>query len=393
MANRRNFLAQASGAVAFLGLGMRNLIAQFRPPYVMESAPGTETTFNGKKYLYFGGTGYYTLQNHPVLLKAASEALEKYGMHSATSRSFYGTTALSLAVEKRAAEYYGTEDAAYLPSGYLTNVAGLQALAAKVDVVFIDDDSHYSLTDFACVIGKPVFTFTHRDAEDLGKKLRAQMKPRQKPLILSDGVFPLFGQIAPVPKYLEVAKEYDPYIWLDDAHSVGVLGENGRGTYDYFGLKSERLLFGGTFSKAFGAHGGVIPGKPEFVQSIREGHVMNGATSSPSPAAASALMGMDLLTNHPEMRTQLWKNAKKVKAGLGRLGIPVDDTVFPAAAWTLKSSDEMNRVHKAMMDRGIAIQRLHYAGGGAEGVLRVVVFSTHTEEQIHRLTEELGRVL
>jgi len=209
---------------------------------------------------------------------------------------------------------------------------------------------------------------------------------------LTDGVFPLFARIAPVPEYLKVAQEYNPYIWLDDSHGVGVLGENGRGTYEYFGLKSDRFLFGGTFSKAFGAHGGVIPGPQPFIELIRGGHVMNGATGSPSPASASALMSMDLLSKHPDMRAQLWKNAKALKAGLSRLEIPVDDTVFPGAAWT-KSSQDMDRVHQGMMQRGIAIQRIHYVGGGVEGVLRIVVFSTHTSEQINRLLEELGKLV
>ncbi len=148
MSSRRSFLARVTSGMAILGLGVRHLHARFRPAYVMESAPGPETVFNGKRYLCFGGTSYYTLQNHPALLRAA-EALEKYGMHSATSRTFYGTTPLSLDVEKRAAEFYDTEDAAYIPSGYLTNIAGLQALAPRIDVIFIDEDSHYSVADFA----------------------------------------------------------------------------------------------------------------------------------------------------------------------------------------------------------------------------------------------------
>ena len=393
MSNRRSFLTQAGGALAVLGLGVRSLLAQLKPPYVMESAPGTETMINGKKYLYFGGTGYYTLQNHPALLKSAAEALEKYGMHSATSRNLYGTTPLSLGVEKRAAEFFGTEDAVYIASGYLSNIAGLQALAPRIDAVFLDEDSHYSVADFAGLGGKAVYPFAHRDPEDLGKKLRANLQPRQRPLILTDGIFPTFGHIAPVRQYLDVAQDYEPFMWLDDAHSVGVLGENGRGTYEHFALKSERLLFGGTFSKAFGAHGGVVPGSQSFIELIRAGHVMNGATSPTSPAAASALMSLELLSKHPEMRAQLWKNAKTLKAGLSRLGIPTEDTVVPVAAWATKTSQEMDRVHQGLMQKGIAIQRTHYVGSGAEGALRVVVFSTHTAEQINRLLEELGKLV
>jgi len=152
-------------------------------------------------------------------------------------------------------------------------------------------------------------------------------------------------------------------------------------------------LFGGTFSKALGAYGGIIPGKKDFIRAIRAGHVMNGATSPTSSAAASALAGMELLTQHPEWRIRLWSNARMLKAGLRQMGLAVDDSPVPIAAWTLQSAQQMDRVHQELMRRGICIQRAHYVGGGPAGVLRVVVFSSHTTEQIDRLLSELGRLL
>ncbi len=395
MSNRRGFIAQMMAGVVTLGWGSRNLLAQVRAGYLMESAPSTETVINGKRYLYFGGTGYYTLQNHPALMKAAAEALPRYGMHSATSRSIYGNTPLYSAVEKKAAEFFGTEDAAYIASGYLSNMAGFQGLAAiaKFDAVFADAGAHYSVIDFVRLLEVPVVTFAHGDPEDLGKQLRANLKPGQKPLVVSDGIFPLMGQIAPVPAYAEVSAPYDAWLWLDDSHGVGMLGSNGRGTYEHYSLKGDRFLYGGTFSKAFGSHGGVIPGKKEFVQAIRAGHVMNGATSPASPAAASALASMELLMQHPEMRTQLWKNARQLKTGMRQLGFKMDDTPVPVAAWTLKSSQDMDRIHQELMKRGICIQRAHYVGAGAEGVLRIVVFSSHTPEHIDQVLGELKKVL
>lgn len=362
---------------------------------LMESPPAAETVIDGKRYLYFGGTGYYSLQNHPTLMKAAVEALIKYGMHSATSRSGFGTTPLHVAVEKKAAEFFGTEDAAYIASGYLCNIAGFQALTATAgfDAVFVDEGSHYSVIDFVHLLQSPVVTFAHAEPEDLRKKLRAHLKAGQKPLVVSDAIFPLMGQMAPVPAYVEISAPYGASIWLDDSHGVGVLGAKGRGTYEYYGLESDRLLFGGTFSKAFGSHGGIIPGEKNFIQTIRTGHVMNGATSPTSSAAASALASMELLTQHPEWRTQLWNNARMLKAGLRQMGFAIDDSPVPIAAWRLKSSQEMDRVHKELMNRGICIQRAHYVGGGPEGVLRAVVFSSHTAEQIDRLLGELKSLM
>lgn len=395
MSNRRNFLTQMTAAIAALGFGSRNLMAQIRSGYLMGSAPSTETIIDGKPYLYFGGTGYYTLQNHPELMKAACEALTKYGMHSATSRSIYGNTPLYAAVERKAAEFFGSEDAAYIASGYLCNVAGFQGLAAskKYDTVFVDEGSHYSVIDFVHVLELPVVKFAHASPDDLGKKLATHLKPGQKPLIASDAVFPLMGELAPVPAYAEVSARYDGDIWLDDSHGVAVLGANGRGTCEHYGLKSERVFFGGTFSKAFGSHGGVVPGKKDFVEAIRTGHVMNGATSPTSPAAASALASMEMLMQHPEMRQQLLSNSRLLKQGLRQLGISVFDSPMPVAAWTLKSSSEMDRIHQQLMNRGICIQRAHYVGAGAQGVLRIVVFSTHTPSQINRLLSELKAIV
>jgi glycine C-acetyltransferase/8-amino-7-oxononanoate synthase len=299
-------------------------------------------------------------------------------------------------LEEKAAEYYGVENSVSIASGYLTNVAGYQALDTvyKIDAVFVDERAHSSVIDYTPVIGKPVYTFAHRDPEDLKKKLQQHLKPGQKPLVVSDGVFPLFGRLAPLPAYLEVTEPYGGYMWLDDNHAVGVLGPNGRGTVDHFGVKSDRVFFGGTFSKAFGSHGGLIPGNGKFIQAVRDGNVVDGATDSPNPAVAAALVAMDILRNHPEMKAQLWKNAKMMKSGLRQLGFDIEDSPHPITAWALKSGEDMDRIRQELLNRGIAIQRTHYGlNSSALGVLRVVVFSTHTPEQINRLLDELKTIV
>lgn len=362
---------------------------------LMESAPGVETVIDGRRYLYFGGTGYYALQNHPALLKAAVEALTQYGMHSATFRGGFGTTPLYAAVERKAAEFFAAEDAVYIASGYLSNIAGFQALAetAAFDPVFVDDAAHYSITDFVYLLRGQVVPFAHAEPDDLRHKLRTTLKAGQTPLVVCDGVSPLTGQIAPIPDYLDALASVEPAIWLDDSHGVGVLGERGRGTYEHHGLTSARFFFGGTLSKAFGSYGGIIPGGRSFIQTIRAGHVMNGATSPTSSAAAWALASIELLTQHPEWRRQLWSNARRLKAGLRQMGFAVEDSPVPIAAWTLGSPEQMDRVQGELMRRGICIQRAHYPGGGAAGVLRAVVFSSHTAEQIDRLLAELSRLV
>ena len=391
MSNRRGFLKQVTTGWMVLGLGARDLLAQLRIGHMMESPPGTETVIEGKRYLYFGGTGYFGFQGNPLLLNAACQALQKYGMHPSTSRTGFGNSPLYEAVEKKAAEYFGTESSCYIASGYLCNTAGFQALTSmgRFDVVFMDEGSHYSVVDYVGLTGKPVASFAHADPEDLRRKLRAGLKAGQKPLVVSDGVFPTFGQIAPVPEYVRAIEPYQGFVWLDDNHGVGVLGPNGRGTYEHYGLKSNRLLFGGTMSKAFGSHGGIIPGPKDFVDEIGRSHIMAGATGPTMAAAAASITGMDILMKHPELRTRLLDNGRRLKEGLRRIGFQVGDGPFPVAAWKLKSASEMDRVHRGLMDRGICIQRTHYVGAETEGVLRAVVFSTHTTEQIDRLLAEL----
>ena len=391
MSDRRGFLRQVTSGAMALGLGARALFAQ-RKGHLMESAPGAETTIDGKRYLYFGGTGYYGFQGDPELIEAACEALRRYGMHTSTSRSGLGNSPLYEAVEAKAAEYFGAQGACYLASGYLGNHAGFEALAALglYDAVFMDEGSHYSVTDYIGLPGKPVVAFAHRDPEDLRRKLKAGLKAGQKPLVVSDGVFPSFGIIAPVADYAKAVEPYEGCVWLDDNHGVGVLGPNGRGTYEHFGLSSPRLFFGGTMSKAFGSRGGVIASDPAFIEAVRRTHIMNGATQPTSAAAAASITGMDILMKRPELRRRLLENGRRLKAGLRSLGFPTEDTPFPVAAWKLASGAEMDRVHQALLDRGICIQRMSYVGTGAEGVLRAVVFSTHSDTQIDRLIAELG---
>jgi len=398
MASRRGFIAGAAAGLIAVLSGARDLFAQLigsKYKFVMGSGPGPETTINGKRYLYFGGTGYFGLQTHPALIKAGQDALAEFGLCSATSRNIFGTTPLYLDVERKASEFFGAEDAIYLASGYLINIAAFQSLAqlGRFDAMFVDENAHWSITDFMPAVQKPVVTFAHGAPEDLAKKLKGNLRPGQKPLVASDGIFPTFGKIAPVPEYFKLVEAYDGCLWLDDCHAIGVLGANGRGTYEHFGLKSNRLYFGGTLSKALGAHGGIIPGQTDFVLPIRAGHIVNGANASPSAAAGAAVKGMELMMAHPELRQQLWRNARMLKAGVRKMGFDQDDSPVPIAAWTLKTAEAMDHVHEELMKRGICIQRTRYVGAGQGGALRAVVFATHTPAHIDHLLAELGSLV
>ncbi|HUU37107.1 MAG TPA: pyridoxal phosphate-dependent aminotransferase family protein [Candidatus Desulfaltia sp.] len=360
----------------------------------MESAPGAETILDGRRYLYFCGTGYFGLHGHPAVLRAGVRAFPKYGTHSATTRAGFGDNPVLLEVEDRLREFFREEDAVYFGSGYLGSLVLGQALADLYDIVFVDELAHFCVMDAVRTLDKPVIRFRHRDPDDLEKKLKRRLRPRHRPFLMTDGVFPVFGRIAPLPIYAKILAPYEGLIGLDDAHGVGVLGPNGRGTREHFGMKAPNLHFSGTLSKAFGGHGGFVAGKRKLIGRIRaDGGAYIGSTPTPTPIAAATAKGIEILMKHPEMRDRLRRNVAAVKTGMRTLGIEVEDSPVPIVAWSMGSEDEMRKIQERLLGRGIAIAYLKYIGAPAAGVLRVSIFSTHTAAQIRRLLDELARVL
>lgn len=362
---------------------------------LMESAPGAFTKFNGKTYSYFGGTSYYELHKNELVIKSAIDALKQYGISSSSSRSSYGTTQLIIDVEKEAAEYFQCEDAVYLASGYLTDQAAIQALDNynSFDLIFIDENSHYSNEYASRLSGKPVYTFAHLNSRELEEKVLRMCSGNQKPLIITDGVFPIFGSIAPINNYVEIAEKYNGLVWIDDAHSIGILGDYGKGTVEHYNLVSDRVLYGGTFSKAFGGYGGIIPGKKSFIQEIKTNQIYTGSTPVPSAAAAASLTGIRIIKSNPNLKIQLWQNAHRLKNGLRNIGIDVTNSNVPIVAWKLNNKLDMEKLHKELMKKGILIQFINYVGSGNNGALRIVVFSTHSNEQIDNLIYELKKII
>jgi 8-amino-7-oxononanoate synthase len=363
--------------------------------FIMESAPGPETRISGRTYLYFGGTGYYGLQSHPELLEAGTKAWLSLGTNTATSRHGMGTSPVQLQVESAAAEFFGTEEACYVASGYMSNTAGVQALQAThaFDVIFIDEHAHYCGLDAARTTGMDIHIFSHMSPEDLQRSLKKHIRPGQIPLVMTDGIFPGPGHIAPLPGYLDVSEPWDGIVWVDDAHGAGVLGPNGRGTAEHFGVNGDRVFSGTTLSKAFGGFGGLVSGSADFMQSVRTGPTLAAASAPPSPIAAATAKGIELLAANPEWRETLRKNAVRLSAGLRALGIDVGSSELPIATFSMGSDAENRRVFEKLLERGIAIQFTSYPGTGSSDILRMVVFSTHSEEQIDYFLSELAALI
>jgi 7-keto-8-aminopelargonate synthetase-like enzyme len=400
---RREFLAKSLAGFLALNQSLGHLFADDEPPlgdaapnpggFIMGSAPGPETVINGRRCLYFGGTGYFALHGHPEVIEAGIAAFRKFGCHSATSRTGFGNTPVQIELERKIAEYFGTEDSIHFVSGYLDNLFLIQALKDRVGAIFIDETAHFSIRDAVYSALKPVHTFKHRDPEDLAQKLKANLKAGDIPLVMTDGIFPTFGVIAPVPEYLKALEPYQGYLCLDDSHSVGVLGPNGRGTYEHFGVKSERCLYAGTMSKAFGGHGGFIPASKAFIDHIKATcGAYPGATPSPTPAMAASTKGLEIVKREPQRRERLRRNVALAKNGMKKLGFEMNDNPVPIVTWVMKSAEDMKKVQQELLAKGIAVALLKYVGAPAGGVLRASIFSEHTPEQIERLLAELGRL-
>ncbi len=369
---------------------------------IMESAPGPETVIDGVRYLYFGGTSYLGLASHPEAIAAGCEALRQYGVHSATTRARFGTNPPVLEVERRAAEFFRTEDAFYFGSGYLANHILVAALALDADVVLVDEAAHYCVLEATRLAGKPVHPFRHRDPADLARVAA----PHQRVLVMADGVNPSTGTPAPAREYLTaLAGRAHATLLLDDAHGFGVLGESGRGLLDEAGLwphvngglpvNGVQLCVGGTLAKALGGFGGIIPGTRDFVERARKSsHYFDGASAPASAEAGATAKALELVLREPALRSRLRANVRHVRAGLRDLGLIVPDGDTANFGVTAGDGANMKRIHESLKTRGILLPYVgSYSGLPPEGVLRLAIFATHTEPQLDRLLTELRAVM
>lgn len=368
----------------------------------MESAPGPETVIDGVKYLYFAGTGYFGLHGHPDVIDAGCEALRRFGVHTATSRAGFGNSPLLLDVERKAAEFFGTEAAFYFSSGYAANHIAVQALASGADLVLVDSEAHYCVREAAELAKKPVLTFKHRDPADLRSKLTHGMHP----LVMADGVVPSNGHVAPVEEYVRLLAEFAPAtLHLDDAHGVGVLGENGRGVFDHFGMwphvngglprDGVTLSMCGTLAKALGGFGGVIPGSGGFVDRLRKAsHYYDGASAPAHPAAGCTLRALEICLAEPERRRRMQRNVKQLRDGLRALGLDVTDEPTPNIGAVIRDGTTMQHLHAELKARRILVPYVpSYSGTGPQGLMRFAVCSEHTPEMISRLLVAMKEIL
>jgi glycine C-acetyltransferase len=364
----------------------------FRPLRVLDSAQDTEAVVDGQRVLNLSSNNYLGLTTHPRLKTAMIEATQRWGAGSGAVRTIAGTMTVHEDLERRLAEFKHTEASLVFQSGFTANLGVLQSLVKEGDVIISDELNHASIIDGIRLSKAERSIFKHRDMDDLERHLEMHRQKRVK-LVVTDGVFSMDGDIAPLPAIVERADRFGALVMVDDAHASGVLGKNGRGSVNHFGLDGRVDLQMGTLSKAIGVLGGYVAG----AQTVRDFLIHRArpflfSTSHPPGVAAACIAAIDVLLAEPERIDRLWKNTARFKDGLKRLGFetgasetPITPVIVGKGAVAMDFSDRLFKL--GVFAQGIGFPTV--AEGRAR--IRTIVTSAHTEAQLDRALEAFAR--
>ncbi len=358
-------------------------------PIMMEEPLGTRMRIDGRPVDYFCGTSYFCLHGHQAVIDAACSATRQYGLGAGTLADMPVYAELKTAL----CGWFGTEDVVTMISGYVSPMALLQGLADAFDVIFMDEATHYSSRDAIAGLEKPVHRFRHLDANSLKEALGQHLRARQRAVIVTDGVFPSTGALAPLADYRTVMASYDDcLLCVDDSHGVGVLGRDGRGSLQHACLEQAGNYLAGTLSKAFGALGGIVPTSRVLADKIRQrSMIMRGASLPPPAAAGAAVAALKLLKAQPQMRADLQRNVLHLRGGLRKLGFAIEDSPVPIVS--LRGAVDLEHLRQQLDKRDIMV-KITAANGYSDApdvpTMRLAVFSEHSQLQIDRLLEAIG---
>ena len=359
----------------------------------MDSAADGWMVVDGKKCLNFCTNNYLGLANHPRLKEAAKKAIDEWGAGPAAVRSIAGTQALHLKLEKKLAEFKGVEDALFVQSGFCANQAAIAPMLAKGDVVFSDRLNHASIIDGCRLSGAKIKVFEHADPQSADEVIAEWLPQFNKGMIISDGVFSMDGDVAPLDKLYEVAKKHNIPIMVDDAHGEGVMGK-GRGIVHHFGLQGKFDLEVGTMSKAFGAVGGVIAGKKVIIDYIRQKARPFLFSSATTPAdTAACLAAVELVEESEELVDRLWANGDYMKKGLKELGFDCGATQSPIIPVMLGEVEVAMPFSKKLFENGLFAMGLGFPTV-PKGAARVRTMNTaaHTQDDLDKALEIFKKV-
>ena len=358
------------------------------------SAQGARLVVDGKDVLNFCSNNYLGLANHPKLVEAAKNATKQYGVGPAAVRTIAGTTDLHIELEKRLAKFKGAEDVITFQSGFAANLGTISALVAKEDVIFSDKLNHASIIDGCRLSGAKIIAYEHNDPKSLEDAIKQNAGTYRRALIVTDGVFSMDGDIAPLPALYEVAKKYDILFMVDDAHGEGVLGKGGRGIVDHFNLHGKVDIEVGTMSKAFGVVGGMVAGNKVIIEWLRQrGRPFLFSSAVTAPDAAACLAAVDLLEESTALVDKLWNNARYFKAEMKKLGFDTGASETPITPVMLGEAPLAQQFSRDLFDNGVFAMSIGFptvAKGKAR--IRVMISASHEKKDLDKGLEEFAKV-
>ncbi|MCB9451115.1 MAG: glycine C-acetyltransferase [Anaerolineaceae bacterium] len=366
----------------------------------LSSPQGAWLEVDGRRVLNFCANNYLGLANHPQLRDAAKAAIDRMGIGPAAVRTIAGTTNLHLQLEKRLATFKGVEAALTFQSGFNANIATIPALVGKGDVIFSDQLNHASIIDGCRLSRAQIVAYAHNDTDDLRRKI-AETTEYGRRIIITDGVFSMDGDIAPLPALYEVAAEHDILLMVDDAHGEGVLGKGGRGIVDHFDLHGKVDIEVGTMSKAFGVVGGIVAGRQILVDWLKQrARPFLFSSAMTIPDVAACLAAVDLLESSTELVDRLWSNARLFREGLAGLGFNTGHSQTPIVPVMLGEAPLAQQFSKRLFEEGVFAMAIGFPTvPQGKARIRVMNSAAHTPEDLEtalaafeRVGKELGVV-
>ena len=359
----------------------------------IESSDGTQVVVRGDTKVMMGSNNYLGLTHHPKVLEAAQAALQRYGSGCTGSRFLNGTLDLHDELEARLARFLNKEAALVFSTGYQTNLGILATLVGKRDYLYLDKLDHASAVDGSQLASGNVLRYPHGDLDTLAQQLR-KTPPRAGKLIVTDGIFSMEGDVADLPHIVRLAERYDAEVMVDDAHAFGVLGRHGAGTAQHFDLEDRVGLIMASFSKSLAAIGGVVAG-PEPVIHYLKHHARSliFSASMPPASVATVLTALRIIEDEPERREALWRNTRRMQAGLKDLGYDIGDSDTPVIPIIVGDMWLMAMIWKELFDAGIFTNPVIPPAVPEHSCrIRLSMMATHTNEQIDFVLDVFDRI-
>jgi glycine C-acetyltransferase len=358
------------------------------------SPQGAWLVVDGKKVLNFCSNNYLGLANHPRLVAAVKKAIDEFGVGPGAVRTIAGTMDLHVRLDRRLADFKGVESAITFQSGFSANLAVIPALVGKEDAIFSDELNHASIIDGCRLSGAKIIRFAHADAADLDAQLKEHRAEYRRVMVITDGVFSMDGDLAPLDKIYEVSKDYDAILMVDDAHGEGVVGRGGRGIVDHFGLHGKVDVEVGTMSKAFGVMGGVVAGNPKVVEWLHQrGRPFLFSSAMTIPDVAACLEAIDILEESTELVDKLWSNADYFKSEMKILGFNTGESVTPITPVMLGEAPFAREFSRKLYDAGVFGMALGFPTvPRGKARIRVMISAAHEKDDLDQGLEAFATV-